>query len=131
MKTSQNTLRIFFIWLPRSEMRGRQREKRASRWLLLIQKSYEFTCLIIAIFGKDCQVFFSIFGYHFPIFFGNKKLRDAMPGERNDSFSCRFQFVLIIVLFGSSRKFGREAAWGRVCGRAKLGAGTLRCLRLC
>lgn len=25
---------------------------------MLIQKSYEFTCLIIAIFGKDCQVFF-------------------------------------------------------------------------
>lgn len=49
---------------------------------MLIQKSYEFTCLIIAIFGKDCQVFFSIFGYHFPIFFGNKKLRDAMPGGK-------------------------------------------------
>ena len=27
--------------------------------------------------------------------------------------------------------FGGRAAWGRVCGRAKLGAGTLRCLRLC
>ena len=26
---------------------------------------------------------------------------------------------------------GGRAAWGRVCGRAKLGAGTLRCLRLC
>jgi len=32
---------------------------------------------------------------------------------------------------GSSRNLGGRAAWGRVCGRAKLGAGTLRCLRLC
>ena len=32
---------------------------------------------------------------------------------------------------GSSRNPGGRAAWGRVCGRAKLGAGTLRCLRLC
>ena len=31
----------------------------------------------------------------------------------------------------SSRKLGGKAAWGRVCGRAKLLAGTLRCLRLC
>ena len=33
--------------------------------------------------------------------------------------------------FGSSRTLGRRAAWGRVCGRAKLLAGTLRCLHLC
>lgn len=58
---------------------------------MLIQKSYEFTCLIIAIFGKDCQVFFPYLAIIFLFFFGNKKLRDAMPGERNDSFSCRFQ----------------------------------------
>ena len=32
---------------------------------------------------------------------------------------------------GSSRNLGGRAAWGRVCGRAKLLAGTLRCLRLC
>ena len=32
---------------------------------------------------------------------------------------------------GSSRNLGGRVAWGRVCGRAKLGAGTLRCLRLC
>ncbi len=32
---------------------------------------------------------------------------------------------------GSSRNLGGRTAWGRVCGRAKLGAGTLRCLRLC
>ena len=32
---------------------------------------------------------------------------------------------------GSSRNLGGRAAWGRVCGRAKLEAGTLRCLRLC
>ena len=32
---------------------------------------------------------------------------------------------------GSSRNFGGRVAWGRVCGRAKLGAGTLRCLHLC
>ena len=32
---------------------------------------------------------------------------------------------------GSSRNLGGRAAWGRVCGRAKLGAGTLRCLHLC
>lgn len=25
---------------------------------MLFRESYEFTCLIIAIFGKDCQVFF-------------------------------------------------------------------------
>ena len=31
---------------------------------------------------------------------------------------------------GSSRNLGGEAAWGRVCGRAKILAGTLRCLRL-
>ena len=30
----------------------------------------------------------------------------------------------------SSRNLGGRAAWGRVCGRAKLLAGTLRCLRL-
>ena len=33
--------------------------------------------------------------------------------------------------FGSSRNLGGKAAWGRVCGRAKLLAGTLRCLHLC
>ena len=33
--------------------------------------------------------------------------------------------------FGSSRTLGGRAAWGRVCGRAKLLAGTLRCLHLC
>ena len=32
---------------------------------------------------------------------------------------------------GSSQNLGGRAAWGRVCGRAKLLAGTLRCLRLC
>ena len=32
---------------------------------------------------------------------------------------------------GSSRKLGGRTAWGRVCGRAKLLAGTLRCLHLC
>ena len=32
---------------------------------------------------------------------------------------------------GSSRNLGGRAAWGRVCGRAKLRAGTLRCLHLC
>ena len=32
---------------------------------------------------------------------------------------------------GSSRNLGGRAAWGRVCGRAKLLAGTLRCLHLC
>ena len=32
---------------------------------------------------------------------------------------------------GSSRNLGGRAAWGRVCGRAKLGAGTLCCLHLC
>ena len=30
----------------------------------------------------------------------------------------------------TAQMLGR-AAWGRVCGRAKLGAGTLRCLHLC
>ena len=35
------------------------------------------------------------------------------------------------VLIGSSRNLGGRATWGRVCGRAKLGAGTLRCLHLC
>jgi len=34
-------------------------------------------------------------------------------------------------LIGSSRNLGGRATWGRVCGRAKLGAGTLRCLHLC
>ena len=34
------------------------------------------------------------------------------------------------VLIGSSRNLGGRATWGRVCGRAKLGAGTLRCLHL-
>ena len=37
----------------------------------------------------------------------------------------------IKAFFGSSRNLGGRAAWGRVCGRAKLGAGTLRCLHLC
>ena len=35
-----------------------------------------------------------------------------MPGEKNDSFSCRFQFVRIIVLFGSSRKLGGRSSLG-------------------
>ena len=34
-------------------------------------------------------------------------------------------------LIGSSRNLGGRATWGHVCGRAKLGAGTLRCLHLC
>ena len=34
-------------------------------------------------------------------------------------------------LICSSRNLGGRATWGRVCGRAKLGAGTLRCLHLC
>ena len=37
----------------------------------------------------------------------------------------------IKAFFGSSRNLGGRAAWGRVCGRAKLLAGTLRCLHLC
>ena len=36
-----------------------------------------------------------------------------------------------IAIRGFSRNLGGRAAWGRVCGRAKLGAGTLRCLHLC
>lgn len=39
---------------------------------MLIQKSYEFTCLIIAIFGKDCQVFFPYLAIIF-LFFRQQK----------------------------------------------------------
>lgn len=39
---------------------------------MLIQKSYEFTCLIIAIFGKDCQVFFPYLAIIF-LFFSQQK----------------------------------------------------------
>ena len=38
--------------------------------------------------------------------------------------------LLLYLYFGSSRNLGGRAAWERVCGRAKLLAGTLRCLRL-
>lgn len=39
---------------------------------MLIRKSYEFTCLIIAIFGKDCQAFFHIW-LSFSYFFRQQK----------------------------------------------------------
>ncbi len=43
-----------------------------------------------------------------------------------------FDCIRGILLFcGSTRNLGGRAAWGRVCGRAKLLAGTLRCLHLC
>ena len=53
----------------------------------------------------------------------------------------RAQSPLLAPAGAKSLRFGKEplcnvqkvgrAAWGRVCGRAKLLAGTLRCLRLC
>ena len=45
-------------------------------------------------------------------------------GRREGKFGMR-NYV------GSSQNLGERAAWGRVCGRAKLLAGTLRCLHLC
>lgn len=57
---------------------------------MLFRESYEFTCLIIAIFGKDCQVFFPYLAIIF-LFFRQQKTPGRMPGERNDSFLCRFQ----------------------------------------
>ena len=57
---------------------------------MLIQKSYEFTCLIIAIFGKDCQAFFPYLAIIF-LFFSTTKNSGTQCPEKNDSFSRRFQ----------------------------------------
>ena len=52
-----------------------------------------------------------------------RKSTPARMSDWNESADC--------TKIGSSRKLGGRAAWGRVCGRAKLLAGTLRCLHLC
>ena len=64
-----------------------------------------------------------------------QKLKSAT--SRNNSHRLQtdvpeaVRVALRSAFFGSSWNLGGRAAWGRVCGRAKLLAGTLRCLRLC
>ena len=57
------------------------------------------------------------------------RMRKVHPQKQKiaigQAFRSRWHFS------GSSRNLGGRAAWRRVCGRAKLLAGTLRCLRLC
>ena len=60
----------------------------------------------------------------------------ATDQHREQFVSCCWSFLLqgkahCHKKIGSSRNFGGRVAWGRVCGRAKLLAGTLRCLHLC
>lgn len=49
---------------------------------MLIQKSYEFTCLIIAIFGKDCQVFFPYLAIIFLFFSATKNSGTQCPEKK-------------------------------------------------
>ena len=77
-----------------------------------------------AFFGKSPQmpVFSAFFRFPLPVIRG---VFGSYPPAKPSARPCR----------SAKRRFFTEswgrAAWGRVCGRAKLGAGTLRCLRLC
>lgn len=53
---------------------------------MLIQKSYEFTCLIIAIFGKDCQVFFPYLAIIFLFFSATKNSGTQCPEKEMTAF---------------------------------------------
>ena len=49
---------------------------------MLFRESYEFTCLIIAIFGKDCQVFFPYLAIIFLFFSATKNSGTQCPEEK-------------------------------------------------
>ena len=49
---------------------------------------------------------------------------------QKSSFGCKTSYMVAPIWRDNMQVVGR-AAWGRVCGRAKLLAGTLRCLHLC
>ena len=49
---------------------------------------------------------------------------------QKSSFGCKTSYSVAPIWRDNMQVVGR-AAWGRVCGRAKLLAGTLRCLHLC
>ena len=72
-----------------------------------------------AFFGKSPQmpVFSAFFRFPLPVIRG---VFGSYPPAKPSARPCR----------SAKRRFFTES-WGRVCGRAKLGAGTLRCLRLC
>lgn len=53
---------------------------------MLIQKSYEFTCLIIAIFGKDCQAFFPYLAIIFLFFSTAKNSGTQCPEKEMTAF---------------------------------------------
>ena len=67
---------------------------------------------------------------------GERKAPFSLPQERNPCVSEKSRYVrktsysVAPIWRDNVQKIGR-AALGRVCGRAKLLAGTLRCLRLC
>ena len=77
-----------------------------------------------AFFGKSPQmpVFSAFFRFPLPVIRG---VFGSYPPAKPSARPCRS------AKGGSSRNLGGRAAWGRVCGRANLEAGTLRCLRLC
>ena len=52
-----------------------------------------------------------------------------LPAQKS-SFGCKTSYSVAPIWRDNMQVVGR-AAWGRVCGRAKLLAGTLRCLHLC
>ena len=49
---------------------------------------------------------------------------------QKSSFGCKTSYMVAPIWRDTAQMLER-AAWGRVCGRAKLLAGTLRCLHLC
>ena len=83
MKTSQNTLRIFSSGCREVECAD---VKGKNMLLMLIQKSYEFTCLIIAIFGKDCQAFLPYLAIIFLFFSATKNSGTQCPEKEMTAF---------------------------------------------
>lgn len=53
---------------------------------MLFRESYEFTCLIIAIFGKDCQVFFPYLAIIFLFFSTAKNSGTQCPEKEMTAF---------------------------------------------
>ena len=54
---------------------------------MLFRESYEFTCLIIAIFGKDCQVFFPYLAIIFLFFSATKNSGTQCPEKEMTVFT--------------------------------------------
>lgn len=71
---------------------------------MLFRESYEFTCLIIAIFGKDCQVFFPYLAIIF-LFFSTTKNSGTQCPEKEMTAFTPFPIVL------ARHKFSRPAGY--------------------